>query len=155
MTLEDSDGRFLKSVSEEDLFTVLEKIGKSLDFCILSNGGDFIQSAGSDGGQLIQYRDASGQYESDDTSLPLEKVKEVFLSYLKGDGLWKSSCSWTMQDGPEESDEAQPGNMSKPDHLSGNLSGDSIKKTLINAAKGEATRSLSYMVRRFIRNIFR
>jgi len=155
MKLEKSDGNFFDPVSEGELSGALGKIGRGLDFCILSDGDDFIQSADSDGGLIVQYRDSSGQYESDDSSISLEKANEIFLSYLKGDGTWKTAASYSKQEDYDSSDNSNQSSRSGQDSFGGNISGDSIKDTLLHAVKSEASRGVSSMVRRFIRNIFR
>lgn len=154
MRLEDSDGKIFNPVSEDELSAVIDKVGGALDFCTLSNGDGFIQTAGSSGGLLIQYRDSSGQYESDDTSLSSGAVKDIFSAYLKGDESWKNGISfskWSEDDGQAEDSDSNARLNSGPK----DFSPESIKKTVVNAVKGEATRSISSMVRRLIRNIFR
>lgn len=156
MRLEDSNGKFLDPVSEEDMNGVLAKIGSSLDFCILSDGDDFIQTAGSEDGLLIQYRDSSGQYESDDSSLSLDMVKKIFLSYLNKDASWKTEVTFSVQD-----DGAGDDTRMNKDRDAGLNSGpkdisvDSLKNMVVNAVKNEAGGGVSRMIKRFIRNIFR
>lgn len=91
MQLERSDGQVIDSPSEEDVQKAVHEVGDDLDYCILSDEEDFIQAAVAGGGLLIEYRDESGQYESEDVDVPEEIVSEAFIEFLNGEDDWKGS----------------------------------------------------------------
>jgi hypothetical protein len=156
MRLEDSNGKILDPINEVDMNGVLAKVGSSLDFCILSIGDDFIQAAGSEGGLLIQYRDSSGQYESDDSSLSLDMVKKIFLSYLNKVGSWKTEVSFSNQDdGAGDDTRMNQDQDTRLNSGSEDISIESLKNMVVKAVRNEAGGGVSRMIKRFIRNIFR
>ena len=98
MQLDRSDGHVVDSPSEEEVRKAVQEVGEDLDYCILSDEEDFIQVAVAGGGLLVEYRDESGQYESEDTDVPEEMVLEAFIQFLNGEDDWKGSLDFIARE---------------------------------------------------------
>jgi hypothetical protein len=134
--LEDSDGRRQNNPSEGQIVATLERIGSSLDHCILNLPDDsFVQTAGGGSGLLVQYRDASGMYESDRSDFDVATVARVFAEAATGGDGWKREHSFQKID----------------DAVSGAVPGGSLKDQLLGHMKREISRETSRGVGNLIR----
>ncbi len=152
MQLEDSNGKFFVPQSPAEIDQVIDRLGRGLDHCILSEGEDFIQAAGAAPGFVVEYGDASGHYEAAGT-LPPETVKELFAAFFQKDDSWRTKVNFTRIGGgasssgaaSQETDrEGSPGRQEK-----------SLKDSLLDSVKREVKHNVSGMVRRGIRDVFR
>ena len=77
--------------SEEEILTALqEEFDQTVEFVVMDNGDDFIQTSGGE----LQYRAEGKNYRVSDFPVAQEKIKEAFLSYYRGDGKYLSDFSW-------------------------------------------------------------
>lgn len=152
MQLEDSNGKFVVPQSPAEIDQMIDRLGRDLDHCILSEGEQFIQAAGSAAAMIVQYGDTSGTYEAAET-LPSETVKELFAAFFHKDNSWRTRVSYTPMEGgshssgasgPEADREGAAGQQDK-----------SLKDSLLDSVKREVTHNVSGMVRRGIRDVFR
>ena len=145
MQLEDSNGKFFVPQSPAEIDQVIDRLGRGLDHCILSEGEDFIQAAGAAPGFVVEYGDASGHYEAAET-LPPETVKELFAAFFQKDDSWRTRVNFTrIDEGTSSSGAAsQETNREK-----------SLKDSLLDSVKREVKHNVSGMVRRGIRDVFR
>ena len=157
MKIEDSEGKILEAVNEGDVAAYIERIGKDLDHCILSDGDRFIQAASTGDGLLVEYRDATGYYRSDDESLSSETVLRLFSSFLRGEEDWKNELSFSLQGSSEavtpERSAARSAGSSSPNTTE--FEQKSIKDTVVDSVKREARNSFSYWIQRITRRFFR
>lgn len=102
-SLEDSNGKIIDNPSKEQVLAAVERLGAGLDHCILSigTGSDFVQSAGSKNKLCIQYRDASGMFESARGDFDAATVGRVFIEALNGADGWKSEFVFEPMETPE------------------------------------------------------
>jgi hypothetical protein len=98
MQLERSDGHIVDSPDEEEVRGAVQEVGEDLDYCILSDEEEFIQVAVAGGGLVMEYHDESGQYESEDTDLPVETVIEAFIQFLNGEDDWKGAVDFIARE---------------------------------------------------------
>ncbi|HID38936.1 MAG TPA: YIP1 family protein [Calditrichaeota bacterium] len=92
-SLETSGGDVIEAPTLTQLVQSLGELDSDEEFCILSKGEDFIQTAYSEKGFIVQYKDATGQYESSEL-LGQPTVIMIFSTYLNGDDSWKQSAQW-------------------------------------------------------------
>ncbi len=160
MKLEDSSGKISEPKSSSDVEAMVERVGKDIDHCILSNNDAFIQAAGSGSGMLVGYNDGGGYTECQDTNLPVETVKKLFVQFFEGDPGWKTAVSF----GPQDNTSASASNSSAPNASANSPSGPGnttsfeakgLKDTVMDSVKREAQSSFSYMIRRIVRRFFR
>jgi len=150
MELELSDGTFIKNPTRSNIDDAISKIGSGLDHCILSDGGNYIQTAGGSNQLLVQYNEDGAIFESTSGQISAEQVKEIFQDYLAGGNSWKTMIPFQGQE------DGQPGT-AQPTGVGSStpLTERSLKDTLTSAAKQEAVNSVSYMIRRIVRRFFR
>jgi hypothetical protein len=152
MKLELSDGKIIHSPGQHDIDDAIARIGSTLDHCILSEGDDYIQTAGGVGQFLIQYQAGGASFESTSSAVSAEQVKEIFRDYLAGGDSCKTMISFqSMTTGGGTEAVSQTGGSRDP----ASFTPGSLKQTFTNAAKQEAVNSVSYMIRRFVRRLFR
>lgn len=156
MKLEDSSGKISEPKSSRDVEAMVERVGRDIDHCILSSNGDFIQAAGSGSGMLVGYNDGGGYTECQDTNLPVETVKKLFVQFFEGDPGWKTAVSF----GPQDSASASAAGASMASGPTGpgtatDFEGKGLKNTVMDSVKREAQSSFSYMIRRIVRRFFR
>lgn len=154
MKLEDSSGKFTEARSPKDIESLIDRVGKGIDHCILSDGDNYIQTASSGAGLLVQYADPSGNYESTDSSLPPQAVKKIFTAFFQHDDSWKTQTAFTQIGEAEPASAApSPVGASRANESPGNK--ENLKDTVINSVKREAQNSFSYMIRRVLRRFIR
>jgi len=133
--LEDSDGGIQNNPSEAQIRATLERIGSSLDHCVLHLPGDaFVQTAGDASGLLLEYGDATGLYASDRSDLDVATVTRIFSEAAAGGDGWKGEFSFRNTD--EASGRA--------------AAGGSLKDQLLGQVKREISREAS----RGVGNVF-
>jgi|SRR5690554_3452150 len=93
ITLEDSKGHIIQNPTEDQIRTTINKIGNEIDYCILTMGNTFIQTAGSKNGLMIQVNDGSVVKEADRADFSPEEVCRAFLGFLHKNGSWKEQYS--------------------------------------------------------------
>ena len=152
MQLEDSNGKIVVPKSAAEVDQMLDRLGRDLDHCILSEGEQFIQAAGSASEMVFQYGDSTGLYEATET-LPAETVKELFAAFFQKDDSWRTRVSFTSIGGPDSSSTA-PGPEVNRERGSGQQE-KSLKDSLLDSVKREVKHNVSGMVRRGIRDVFR
>lgn len=152
MELEDSNGKFIVPKSPEEVDQIIDRLGRDLDHCILSEGEDFIQAAGSSSALIVQYGDSSGHYEAAET-LPSETVKELFTAFFHKDDSWRTRVSYTRIGGGSSSSSA-PGPEADRERGTGQQE-KSLKDSLLDSVKREVKNNVSGMVRRGVRDVFR
>ncbi len=91
--LETASGEVIEAPSLTQLMRSLGELDSDDEFCILSKGDDFIQTAYSEKGFTVQYKDATGHYESAEL-LMQPVIVMMFSTYMKGDDSWKQSTKW-------------------------------------------------------------
>jgi hypothetical protein len=157
MYLEDSDGKIIENPTEAQLVSVLNLIGGGLDHCVLtfadSTGREwFVQTAGSKAGLLLQYSDASGQYESTRSDFDVATVGRVFLDAAKGVQAWKKEFAFRQTDGPEQA--SAPTGSREPDRQA--AGGErSFKDQLLDAVTNGSLSSAGSIIRKGVKSIFR
>lgn len=152
MELEDSNGKIVVPQSPAEVDRMIDRIGKDLDHCILSEGELYIQTAGSAAGLFVQYGDPSGNYEAAGT-MPPETVKELFGAFFRNDDSWRTTVSFTRIGGGGSSSGAR-----SPESDTQRVDGQresGLKDGVLESVKREVTNSVSGLVRRGIRAIFR
>ncbi|MCD6123477.1 MAG: hypothetical protein J7K04_16715 [Spirochaetales bacterium] len=106
------------------------------NFASLSDANGFLQTAKTGGGYLLEYRDETGYYSTSSEDIPLLKIQETFLLYLKGNNSWKNNFEWiknedrTAGDSAAESSAPGKSGFNPVDNLLNN-----VKKRAVNAAK--------------------
>jgi len=173
--LEDSEGGRQDNPSEAQIAATLERIGTSLDHCVLHlSGGDFVQTAGDASGLLVQYSDSSGFYESGASDFDVATVARIFTDFAAGSNGWKQKYAFQRTDGPDGAEEsASPegsrgGSFRMPGSGAGGTGGTdpgtpagggSFKDQLLNQVKREigreASRGVGNLIRKGIRGITR
>jgi hypothetical protein len=153
--LEDSEGNRIVDPSEDQIASVIEKIGGKLDHCILHLGsGKFLQTAGSRNQLLLQYDDGSGLFESSRTDFDAQTVSRIFVSALNGQVDWKTTYDFSRASaggGDEPSGRAESADTSSS--RSGGRR--SLKDQLIDSVKRETESGINQIVRQGVRGIFR
>ncbi|MCF7949441.1 MAG: hypothetical protein K9M94_12705 [Spirochaetia bacterium] len=152
MELEDSNGKIVVPQSPAEVDQMIDRLGRDLDHCILSEGELFIQAAGSAPGMIVQYGDPSGHYEAAQM-LPPETVKELFAAFFQNDDSWRTRVGYTRIGGGSTSSGA-PGSGADRGRVAGQQE-KSLKDSLLDSVKREIGHNVSGMVRRGIRGAFR
>ncbi|MDZ7794427.1 MAG: hypothetical protein U5P10_12285 [Spirochaetia bacterium] len=154
MKLEDSSGTVTEARSPKDIESLIDKVGKGIDHCILSDGDAYIQTAASGSGLLVQYGDSSGNYEGIDPSLPPQTVKKMFTAFFQHDESWKTHTAFSqIGEAKPASAASSPAGASQAAESPG--SREDLKNSVINSVKREAQTSFSYMIRRVLRRFIR
>jgi hypothetical protein len=152
MQLEDSNGRVVIPQSPAEVDQVIDRLGRGLDHCILSEGEQFIQAAGTAPEMVVQYGDPTGNYEADQM-LSSETVKELFAAFFRKDDSWRTSVSYTRIGGGSPSSSAAGLETDRERGAGQQQKG--LKDTLLDSVTRELGLNISGMVRRGIRNVFR
>ena len=126
---------------------MIDRLGRDLVHCILSQGEEFIQAAGSASGMI-----STGLYEAAET-LPAGTVKELFAAFFQKDDSWRTRVSYTCMSGPDSSSRAADPEVGR-ERGSGQQE-KSLKDSLLDSVKREVTHNVSGIVRRGIRDVFR
>ncbi|TVQ24291.1 MAG: hypothetical protein EA383_11560 [Spirochaetaceae bacterium] len=100
--IEPSSGPTIRQPSEDDVRSIVERVGQDLEHCILTiPGGDILQTTGEYGKLWFQYADATGMYTCTADSMPNAEVARVFDEALRGDFSWKQRYSFEREELPE------------------------------------------------------
>ena len=75
------DGVTVKS-EEQILAALQEEFDQTVEFVVMDNGDDFIQTSGGE----LEYRANGRNYRVAASPVDQEKIKAAFLSYYRGDG---------------------------------------------------------------------
>lgn len=162
MDLERSDGKITQNPGKAELEEVIDGIGREYDFCTLGEGDSFVQTAGGDGGLLVQYRDSSGMFESVRGDLDKATVQDIFSQFLNGQTGWKTSIDFSpmeMGDSGADSDSAagSAGGI-RTGAADGSQEGRTEKSfadQLKDSVKKEAMNSVNRAARKITRGVFR
>lgn len=166
--LEDSHGGHQNDPTPAQIAATVERVGDSLDHCVLHLPGDaFVQTAGSPGALLIQYADATGMYESGDASFDATTVARVFTEAMRGTDGWKREFSFERTGDAEVSDDERTGATPRTASGTGTMetrgsdgaahTNESMKDQIVRSVKQDiarqASRGVSNLIRRGIRSI--
>ncbi len=162
MDLERSDGKITQNPGKAELEEVIDAIGREYDFCILGEGDSFVQTAGSDSGLLIQYRDSEGMFESVRSDLDKATVQDIFSQFLNGQSGWKTSMEFSPMEmggsGADSESAAGSAGGIKTGAADGSGEGRTEKSfadQLKDSVKKEAMRSANRAARKITRGVFR
>lgn len=157
MDLELSDGTMFNDVDRATLEKKIDILGSGTDHLILGDGDDFIQAAGVPGEMVVQYNTGTGMMESTSSRLDAATVKKMFLAFFEGDDGWQNLVPFQPMDGgaPQSTASGASEPMGTGRGSSSITDVNSLKAGILNSVKREAGNSIGYMVRRFIRRIFR
>lgn len=158
MKLEDSNGKISEPKAVSEITDMIDRLGKDVNHCILSDGDLFIQTAGEGPELIVQYGGPSGHYEAA-SAVPAETVKEMFTAFFQNDPSWRTKVVFTSVEGGPSSGEVAsrggiPGGVANRNASAGSQ-GRGLKDDLINSVKGEVRYGLSGVIRRIVRSIFR
>ena len=152
MQLEDSNGKVVVPQSSAEVEQMIDRLGRDLNHCILSEGELFIQAAGSASGLVVQYGDPSGNYEAAATLAP-ETVKELFSAFFQKDDSWRTRVSYTRIGGGSSSSGAPSPDVDR--EKADDRREKSPQAGLLDSVKRDVTHNFFGMVRRGVRNIVR
>lgn len=162
MDLERSDGKITQNPGKAEIDQVVDGIGREYDFCILGEGDSFVQTAGSEDGLLVQYRDAGGMFESVRSDLDAAAVKDIFSQFLNGQADWKTSMEFSPMDmggaGADSGAAADSGGGIKTgtaDDSQEARTEKSFADQLKDSVKKEAMNSVNRAARKITRGVFR
>lgn len=86
------DGKTIHS--EEEILTALqEEFDQTVEFVVMENGKDFIQTSGG----ALEYHEGEKHYFVADNPVDQEKIKAAFISYYRGDGEYLRNFEWTEE----------------------------------------------------------
>ena len=86
------DGKTIHS--EEEILTALqEEFEQTVEFVVMDNGDDFIQTSGG----ALEYYEGDKHYFVADNPVDQEKIKAAFISYYRGDGEYLRNFEWTEE----------------------------------------------------------
>ena len=86
------DGVIVKS-EEQILAALQEEFDQTVEFVVMDNGKDFIQTSGGE----LEYRANGRNYRVAASPVDQEKIKAAFLSYYRGDGEYLCNFEWTEE----------------------------------------------------------
>ena len=86
------DGVTVKS-EEQILAALQEEFDQTVEFVVMDNGKDFIQTSGG----ALEYHEGNKHYFVADNPVDQEKIKAAFLSYYRGDGEYLRNFEWTEE----------------------------------------------------------
>lgn len=158
MKLENSNEKISEPKAVSEITDMIDRMGKDVDHCILSDGDLFIQTAGEGPELIVQYGGPSGHYEAA-SAVPAETVKEMFTAFFQNDPSWRTKVVFTAVEGSSSSGQVSSGGVISEGVMNRNTSAGSqergLKDDLINSVKGEVRYGLSGFIRRIARSIFR
>ena len=94
MKLELANGQKIDNPDQESVNKALESLTKNNnDYAILGDE-NYIQTAVTEDGFLLEYQDSEGHFNSSDENLSLDTVKRVFSEYLNGESQWQNDLQW-------------------------------------------------------------
>jgi len=137
VTLEPSKGPTIPNPTRQQIHDMLSRIGKDLNHCILTLGSEdeFVQAAGEENRLLIQYRDATGMFESLQSDLSVETVERTFQDALSGNASWKTELGFRFVDAPAPKHTHASAGPAAPPKSAGQDAMDSVKRAAKDAAK--------------------
>jgi len=151
MQLKDSNGKVFVPQSVAEVTEMIDRLGRELDYCILSNSDMFIQAAGSSPQLVVEYADPSGHYEATEV-LSAGTVKDLFSAFFRGNASWKTMVAFSLisevADGPAGTAGGESSGARRTREKS-------LKDSLLDSAKREVKNNVSRMVRRGVRDVFR
>ena len=83
------DGVTVKS-EEQILAALQEEFDQTVEFVVMDNGKDFIQTSGGE----LEYRANGRNYRVAASPVDQEKIKAAFISYYRGDGEYLRDFEW-------------------------------------------------------------
>lgn len=86
------DGVTVKS-EEQILAALQEEFDQTVEFVVMENGKDFIQTSGG----ALEYHEGEKHYFVADNPVDQEKIKAAFISYYRGDGEYLRNFEWTEE----------------------------------------------------------
>ncbi len=92
-----ADGTILKKVTEQVITDCINKLNDDNFFLILNRDEGFMQSAYSEKGFTIQYKENGKQFEVKEY-LSKENTIKIFKDYFNGDDKWKENIKWISAD---------------------------------------------------------
>lgn len=148
VTLEPSEGSSIRNPTREQVRSMLERIGNGLDHCILEPGTEtgYVQACGGAGRLLLQYRDATGMFESVRSDLDVAAVERVFLDAMGGATAWKKELAFRSLD--------VPGQSGSTPHAAAAPSRPSPEQELLDAARRKAKAGIDRFMKRGIQGLF-
>jgi len=92
-SMEKPDGTITKNPDQAIVITALGELDENNNHLIFNMGDAFIQTAVTDNGFTIEYRDDSGYFRTkSDVQLPM--VISAFTSYMQKNPMWKNMFEW-------------------------------------------------------------
>ena len=155
ITLEDSTGARVENPSEAHISEALGRIGAGSEHCSLSLSDDsFVQAAGGQNQLLVQYRDASGMFESAKTDFDVQAVTRIFVDAMNGSNSWKTDYNFQPADDGEAAGEQRGSRIRGMAGNAGNASRQ-FGSRVADQARREATSEISWKISRFVRETIR
>lgn len=151
MQLEDSNGKIVVPKEVTEVTEMIDRLGRGLDHCILSEGDMFIQTAGADPQLVVEYRDASGYYEAAEPQ-SAQTVKDLFSAFFQKNDSWKTMVAFSPL---EDTTGGPAGSAQDADSGARDTQPKSLKDSLLDSVKREVKNNVSGMVRRGVRDVFR
>ncbi len=163
VVLEDSLGTRVENPGEEQISGAIEKIGSTLDFCVLHLGtGSYVQTAGDQNRLLIEYSESGRTFASSRTDFDARTVAGVFVDAMQGRNGWKEEYTFTPIGAPGDSgrdrEPSDPGQFGEAPGRSaaGTRAEDlSVKDQLLGSVKRQVSREASYSIGSLIRRLIR
>ena len=93
ISMEQADGTITKDPGQIAVFNALGALDKDNDHLIVNMGDGFIQTAVTDNGFTIEYRDDSGYFKTK-SDVELAMVLSAFASYMQKNPMWKTLFEW-------------------------------------------------------------
>ncbi len=88
-----ADGTELESVSYDQLTEGLQSLDSDNFFLVLSRDDDFIQTAVSENGYIVEYSEGGNHYTSAEI-VSEEEMMRFFSMYYNGEDGWKDLFEW-------------------------------------------------------------
>ncbi len=151
MQLEDSSGKVSTPRNVTEVTEMVDRLGKGLDHCILSDGDIFIQAAGSDPRLVVEYGDSSGHYEAAGLH-SAGTVKDLFTAFFNNNDSWKTMVAFSPANAASG---GSPENTGTGAGRAPETWRTDPKGSLLESLKHEVKNNVTRIVRRGVRDIFR
>ncbi len=92
-----ADGTISKTITEKQIEDNINKLDDDNFFLILNRDEGFMQSAYSEKGLTVQYKENGKQFEAKEY-MSKENAIIMFKKYFKGDDTWKDGIEWINAD---------------------------------------------------------
>lgn len=89
-----ANGETLETINSLTLTAALKKLDEDNNFAILSKEDSFLQTAVSEDGYIVEYRDESGYFRSVKSDIPFKRVLRMFIGFLNDTDSWKRALEW-------------------------------------------------------------